>query len=63
MKAGGLTEWGNARKVKVTRQRKDGGTESIEVDFKKITETGDAKSDPVLEDGDRIFVPKVIVRF
>lgn len=63
LKAGGLTEWGNARKVKVTRQRKDGTTENFEVDFKKITETGDVRSDPVLQDGDRIFVPKVIVRF
>jgi len=63
LKAGGLTEWGNARKVKVTRQRKDGSAESFEVDFKKITETGDVKADPVLQDGDRIFVPKVIVRF
>lgn len=63
LKAGGLTEWGNARKVKVTRQKKDGGSESFEVDFKKITETGDVRADPVLQDGDRIFVPKVIVRF
>lgn len=63
LKAGGLTEWGNARKVKVTRQKKDGSSESFEVDFKKITETGDAKADPVLQDGDRIYVPKVIVRF
>jgi protein involved in polysaccharide export with SLBB domain len=63
LKAGGLTEWGNARKVQVARQNKDGTTEKFEVDFKKITETGDVRSDPILQDGDRIFVPKVIVRF
>lgn len=63
LKAGGLTEWGNAKKVQLTRVGKDGKTEKIEVDFKRITETGDAQSDPVLQDGDRIFVPKVFVRF
>ena len=30
----------------------------IKVNVKKITESGDAKADPVLEDGDRINVPK-----
>ncbi len=63
LKAGGLTEWGNAKKVQVTRQNKDGSTEKFEVDFKKVTETGDVNADPVLQDGDRIFVPKVFVRF
>jgi len=63
LKAGGLTEWGNAKKVQVTRVAKDGKTEKFEVDFKKVTETGDVNADPVLQDGDRIFVPKVFVRF
>jgi polysaccharide biosynthesis/export protein len=63
LKAGGLTEWGNAKKVQVTRRTKDGKTEQFEVDFKKITETGDIASDPILQDGDRIFIPKVFVRF
>lgn len=63
LKAGGLTEWGNAKKVQVTRRSKDGRTEQFEVDFKKITETGDIQADPVLQDGDRIFVPKIFIRF
>lgn len=63
LKAGGLTEWGNAKKVQVTRRTKDGKTEQFEVDFKKITETGDIQSDPILQDGDRIFVPKIFIRF
>ena len=62
LKAGGLTEWGNAKKVQVTRRSKEGKTEQFEVDFKKITETGDIQSDPVLQDGDRIFVPKLLFR-
>lgn len=63
LKAGGLTEWGNSKRVQVTRQTKGGKMERFEVDFKKVTESGDASLDPVLQDGDRIFVPKVFVRF
>jgi protein involved in polysaccharide export with SLBB domain len=63
LKAGGIGEWGNQKSVKLMRPRKDGTTETIEVNFKKITETGDVKADPVLQDGDRIFVPKVGIRF
>jgi len=63
LKAGGIGEWGNQKSVKLMRSRKDGTTETIEVNFKKITETGDVKADPVLQDGDRIFVPKVGIRF
>ncbi len=63
LKAGGLTEWGNAKKVQVTRQGKDGKMEKFEVDFKKVTETGDVNADPILQDGDRIFVPKIFIRF
>jgi len=62
LKAGGVTEWGNAKKIQVTRQKKDGTSEKFEVDFKKITETGDVKADPVLQDGDRIYIPKIIFR-
>lgn len=62
LKAGGVTEWGNQRKVKLTRQ-KDGAIESFDVDYKKIIETGDAKSDPILQDGDRLYVPRIGIRF
>lgn len=62
LKAGGITEWGNAKKVQITRRTKTGGVEKFEVDFKKITETGDVNADPVLQDGDRIFVPKINFR-
>ena len=51
------TEWADLKKVQITRVKKDGSIEKIIVDVKKIIETGDAKSDPVLQDGDRILVP------
>ena len=61
LKAGGLTEWAAPGKVRLMRQ-KNGSTITIEADYKKIIETGDVKSDPVLQDGDRIYVPKAWVR-
>jgi polysaccharide export outer membrane protein len=62
LKAGGLGEWANSRKVRLMRQS-GGTTQTIEVNYKAILESGDVKSDPVLQDGDRIFVPKILVRF
>lgn len=62
LKAGGVGEWGNPKKVKLMRQ-KDGKTQTIEVNYKAIIESGDVGKDPVLQDGDRIFVPKTLVRF
>ena len=62
LRAGGLTEWAAVRNVKLMRQ-KNGSTVTMEADYKKIIETGDVKSDPVLQDGDRIFVPKAFVRW
>ena len=51
------TMWADLHKVQITRVKKDGTTEKIVVDVDKIIKTGDAKADPVLEDGDRILVP------
>jgi protein involved in polysaccharide export with SLBB domain len=58
LKAGGLGEWGNARKVRLIRKI-NGVIETTIVNYKAIVEKGDVKNDPVLQDGDRIFVPKV----
>jgi polysaccharide export outer membrane protein len=58
LKAGGFGEWANQRKVRVTQSV--GGTSQTEVyDVKRIIETGDINGDPIMHDGDRIFVPKV----
>jgi protein involved in polysaccharide export with SLBB domain len=63
LKAGGIGEWGNPEKVQLTRQKKDGGVETIVANYSKIIKEGDAKKDPVLQDGDRIFVPKIFWRW
>lgn len=61
LKAGGFTEWAKPQKVKVTRQV-NGTAESKEYNVKEIIEKGDEKADPILQDGDRIYVPKTILR-
>jgi protein involved in polysaccharide export with SLBB domain len=63
LRAGGITEWGDANKIQITRLQKDGTPQKMTVSFKKITQSGDARQDPVLQDGDRIFVPRIFVRF
>jgi protein involved in polysaccharide export with SLBB domain len=63
LRAGGIGEWGNPEKVQLTRQRKDGSVETIVCNYPKIIKSGDAKIDPVLQDGDRIFVPKIFFRW
>ena len=61
-KAGGPGGFANRGKVQLFRQ-KDGTVQQIEVDFDKLTKSGDARKDPILQDGDRIFVPKKILNF
>jgi protein involved in polysaccharide export with SLBB domain len=63
LKAGGVSEWGDGTKVQLTRQKKEGGVDVIKANFDKIIEKGDASQDPVLQDGDRIFIPKSVFRF
>jgi len=62
LKAGNFTEWANPKKVKLTRQV-GGSAQSTEYNVKEIIERGDEKADPVLQDGDRIYVPKAWARF
>ena len=35
----------------------------MEIDMVKILETGEEENDPVLQDGDHIFVPKRLFNF
>ena len=62
LKAGGFTEWGNPKKVKLTRQV-NGSPQSTEYNVKEIIESGNEKADPILQDGDRINVPKAWIRY
>ena len=61
-KAGGLTTFAKKNEVLLMRQV-DGRTETIKVNYKKVVETGDVRNDPVLRDGDRIYVPKAVAVF
>jgi protein involved in polysaccharide export with SLBB domain len=63
LRAGGITDWGDPNKVQITRQKRNGVMDKMTVSYKKIIKSGDARLDPVLQDGDRIFVPKVAVRW
>jgi protein involved in polysaccharide export with SLBB domain len=62
LRAGGITEWGDQNNVQLSRQKKDGNVDKLKFSYKKIIKSGDARRDPVLEDGDRIFVPRLGVR-
>jgi protein involved in polysaccharide export with SLBB domain len=53
IRAGGFSDFGNKRKVKLTR--KNG--ETMIVDLKRIIEQGHSEEDPVLQPDDQIFVP------
>ncbi|MEP6668048.1 MAG: polysaccharide biosynthesis/export family protein [Chthoniobacter sp.] len=63
LKAGGIGEWGSHDKIQLTRQKKGGGVEVIVANYDKIVKSGDAGQDPVLQDGDRIFIPKIFFRW
>jgi polysaccharide export outer membrane protein len=62
LKAGGLGPWGNGDKVKLMRQI-NGSTQTIIVNYDKVIKTGDVKNDPLLQNGDRIFVPRKNIQF
>jgi len=62
LKAGAFTEWADQKKVKVTR-KVGTETQTSVYNVKHIIETGDINADPVLQDGDRIFVPKVWIKY
>jgi protein involved in polysaccharide export with SLBB domain len=61
LKAGAFTEWADQKKVKVTRSVR-GESQTSVYNVRHIIESGDINSDPVLQDGDRIFVPKIWFR-
>ena len=60
-RAGGPGEWGDKEHVAVFRL-KNGATQKSVYNFKAITNEGKIADDPVLEDGDRVLVPKKWLR-
>jgi polysaccharide export outer membrane protein len=61
LRSGNFKEFANPSKVQVTRT-KGGRTEKFIVDVKKIMRTGDESNDIILQDGDRVFIPKTFFR-
>ncbi len=59
----GFSEWANLQIIKLRHWKEDGTEEVSTVDAKKIIEAAEEKDDLVLQNGDRIFVPKMSPRF
>lgn len=59
LKAGGWGSYANPKKVQLSRTI-NGSPILKTYNVKDIIERGDAKMDPVLQDGDRIFVPRSV---
>lgn len=57
--AGGITQDANVREVLVRRPapRLSGSAQELEVDLWELLRTGDTSQDPVVRDGDTIFIP------
>ena len=62
LKAGNFKDFADPKKVKVTRT-KGGAKQEFVVDVKTVQRDGAADKDIRLEDGDRVFVPKVFIRW
>lgn len=58
VRAGGATQFGDLKKVKLTRKLKGGASESIIINAKAVLEEGKLEQDRELRDGDNIFVPR-----
>jgi protein involved in polysaccharide export with SLBB domain len=62
LKAGNFKDFADPKKVKVVRT-KGGVKKEFVIDVKSIMREGAADKDITLEDGDRVFVPKVFIRW
>lgn len=62
LKAGGFGAFANQRKVQVTRSEA-GGTRQFYVDVKEILDKGAVGKDVAVQDGDRINVPRAMIKF
>lgn len=59
LNASGFARFANERKVEVTRQGRGGAPQRFIIDVKDIIKEGRVEKDMILQDGDRINVPKV----
>jgi len=63
LRAGGLADFANKRKIKVIHKTKEGGTETQIYDLEEIIEKGRVDKDPVLRPDDLVIVPERLVNF
>ncbi len=65
LRAGGFTDYGDKRHVKVTRKGTAAGAaeQTFTVDVGQILENGKMSTDPTLEAGDLIYIPERLVHF
>jgi len=63
LRAGGLGDFANRRKIKLVRKKPQGGTETIYVDLAQVLDKGRADLDPTLQADDMIIVPERMFNF
>lgn len=62
-RAGGVSQFGNSRKIKIARKNAAGANETMIVDLDQIVNKGRIDKDPVLHPDDLIVVPRKIINF
>ena len=60
---GGFADFADERRVRLTRKKSDGTTETMKIDVKDILEKGHFDKDVVLQPGDTIRVPEKLINF
>lgn len=65
IRAGGVTQFGNGSKVKITRKKEDakGGSETLVIDVDAIIYKGRGEKDVELKPDDSIVVPRKLINF
>ncbi len=63
LRAGGLGDFANRKKVRLVRRLPDGKSQTIYVDLAQILDKGDFAKDPVIQADDVISVPERLINF
>jgi protein involved in polysaccharide export with SLBB domain len=63
IRAGGLAQYADGKKVQLTRRDKDGKAERFTIDYDSIIDKGRTDRDMELQDGDYIKVPQKFINF
>ena len=55
--AGGITQSADIRNIKIRRLTRQGGEQTVKIDFWSLLKTGDVRQDLPLQDGDTVEIP------